>query len=154
MVRFHETLFLSSWWLERIASYFRARKNARVGCSGALKTAMSIAPVVYTDRLYAVSIRSILTATYFSSLTSFLSWEMSSLYPAAFQTFVCLHLSPTGENTRQLNCRTSLYNNVQRIKIVALSPGIKCAISQPLYELSTRNLLRKFIGLCMNEIRW
>ena len=34
-----------------------------------------------------------------------------------------------------------------------IEPGYKRAISQPLYRLSTRNLLRRFIGQCINEIQ-
>ena len=90
-------------------------------CSGASKTAMSrrsplsCARTDYADK-YAVSIRSILTATYFSSLTSLSFLGDVFSVSCRFSDFFCLRLSPTGENTRQLNYRTSLYsNNVQRV---------------------------------------
>ena len=34
------------------------------------------------------------------------------MYPVAFQPFLYLHLPPTGENTRQLNYRTSILHTV------------------------------------------
>ena len=82
---------------------------------------LSCARTDYADK-YAVSIRSILTlpitATYFSSLTSFsFLGDVSSMYPVAFQPFLYLYLPPTDKNTRQLNYRTqsvlhtALYNN-------------------------------------------
>ena len=37
------------------------------------------------------------------------------MHPVAFQPFLYLHLPPTGENTRQLNYRTSILHAVYTI---------------------------------------
>ena len=43
------------------------------------------------------------------------------MYPVSFQPFLYLHRSPTGENTRQLNNRTSILHAVctiiERIRV-------------------------------------
>ena len=140
---------------------------------------MSIASVVCTDRLcgqicgkYTVYSN---TSTYFSSLTSFsflgdvfyVSCRCSAfpLPPSAsyrrkhetaklpyFDTTHCTIIE-------RMTCNGVVYDIAPPYKIavlrivVALSPGIRRAISQPLYGLSTRNLLRRLIGQCINEIQ-
>ena len=79
-----------------------ARKNTHAGCSGASKTAMSIASVVCTDRLcgqicgkYTVYSN---TTTYFSSLT-FFSFLGDVFYVSC--RFSAFPLPPSASNRRK-----------------------------------------------------
>ena len=47
------------------------------------------------------------------------------MYPVAFQPFLYLHLPPTGENTRQLNYRTSIRTTCNGVVYGNIAPPYK-----------------------------
>ena len=129
---------------------------------------LSCARTDYADK-YAVSIRSsltLLTATYFSSLTSF-SFLGDVFY--VFCRFSAFPLPPSTSyrrkhETAKLPYFDTTHCNVRRATellrrtkiavlriVIALSPGIKRAISQLLYGLSTRNLLYTKVHRTMHK---
>ena len=122
-VRFHETLFFSSWWLGRTLEHTQPGKTHALAVAAfrrqPCRLPLSCARTDYADK-YAVSIRSILTLpnSYLFQLTDlfcFLGRCLLCILSLFSLSSTYLHLPPTGENTRQLNYTVlryyTLYNN-------------------------------------------